>query len=164
MLQLDSSSILHRLEAPEMGSLMAGWSSPVHDPKAAKYMRNKSLTNEKIDAYWKSKKKTVDEHLQAISTTTATTIEASIIEESANIRHRRSRSLPIVNTVEDHLEREAADTDFEKLLKKICWWTKSKWAFLNEPPVLTAEGNKCASQHHVAGLAPTNADTGIAGV
>ncbi|KAL2585579.1 hypothetical protein AAZV13_13G006000 [Glycine max] len=40
----------------------------------------------------------------------------------------------------------------EHLIKKNAWWTKSSWAFLNEPPVIEASSNKYASQFHVANL------------
>ncbi|KAJ6681154.1 DNA polymerase EPSILON CATALYTIC SUBUNIT A [Salix koriyanagi] len=40
-----------------MGSLMAGWDSPVPDPISVKYRRNRSLTRGEIDAYWRSKKR-----------------------------------------------------------------------------------------------------------
>ncbi|PWA78297.1 hypothetical protein CTI12_AA216390 [Artemisia annua] len=36
-----------------MGSLMSGWKSPAHD---LKYERNRSLTKEEIDAFWRLKK------------------------------------------------------------------------------------------------------------
>lgn len=31
-----------------------------------------------------------------------------------------------------------------------CRWTKSNWAFLNEPPVMETSSNKYVSQFHVA--------------
>ncbi|XP_074579194.1 uncharacterized protein LOC141835719 [Curcuma longa] len=46
-----------------MGSLMAGWSSPFRDPEHAKFQRNKSLTREEIDAYWRSTSKNEEEQL-----------------------------------------------------------------------------------------------------
>ncbi|KAK6939476.1 hypothetical protein RJ641_029007, partial [Dillenia turbinata] len=50
----------------QMGSLMAGWDSPVLDPKLVKFQRNWSLTKGEIKAYWKSKKETEEEHLRDI--------------------------------------------------------------------------------------------------
>ncbi|GFQ04476.1 hypothetical protein PHJA_002591500 [Phtheirospermum japonicum] len=50
-----------------MGSLMAGWDSPVQDPNVVKYRRNKSLTKEEIEVFWKSKKQKEEEHLKDIS-------------------------------------------------------------------------------------------------
>jgi hypothetical protein len=41
---------------------MAGWDSHTTSLKM-----NRSLTNEEIDAFWKSKKDTEEEHLKAIS-------------------------------------------------------------------------------------------------
>jgi len=41
-----------------------------------------------------------------------------------------------------------------------CRWTKSNWAFLNEPPVMEAPTSKYASQYHVANLASSKLNTG----
>ncbi|KAI8548856.1 hypothetical protein RHMOL_Rhmol07G0306500 [Rhododendron molle] len=44
-----------------MGSLMAGLNSHVRDPRTVKLERNKSLTKEGIEAYWRSRKKAEEE-------------------------------------------------------------------------------------------------------
>lgn len=51
-------------------------------------------------------------------------------------------------------------TDLEKLLQKTGWWTRSNWAYLNEPPVIGPEGasHKFAAQFHVAGLSASKAN------
>ena len=44
-----------------------------------------------------------------------------------------------------------------------CRWTRSNWAFLNEPPVIAGEvpKYKYAAQYHVATLASSDSDTRI---
>lgn len=41
-----------------------------------------------------------------------------------------------------------------------CRWTKSNWAFLNEPPVMEAPTSKYVSQYHVANLGSSKLNTG----
>ncbi|XP_077244338.1 DNA polymerase epsilon catalytic subunit A [Tasmannia lanceolata] len=142
-----------------MGSLMAGWDSHVSDPKAVKYERNRSFTKEEIDAYWKSKKRVEEEHVSAISEllqnsqTEEETGPGS--QESLNTGSRtelqRSSSLPLTDRRGNFVTSDSK-TDLEKLRKANDWWTGSKWAFLNEPPVTAMEGPsyKYASQYHVA--------------
>ncbi|KAH7682757.1 hypothetical protein IHE45_05G142200 [Dioscorea alata] len=131
-----------------MGSLMAGWNSSFKDQKYVMYQRNKSLTRGEIDAYWKSKKKTEEEHLGELSGSKSNTQESSY-EESKG-RMQRSSSLPLVEKREI-LSKYGAKPDEEKFSKiNSCWWTRSNWAFLNEPPVVTTEGpHKYVSQYNV---------------
>uniref|UniRef100_A0A7C9CGL3 DNA-directed RNA polymerase n=1 Tax=Opuntia streptacantha TaxID=393608 RepID=A0A7C9CGL3_OPUST len=136
-----------------MGSLLSGWDSPVQDPKLVQMMRNKSLTKEEIEEYWKLNKKTEDEQTEAIS--------------SSSEGCSRTRSLPVVDTKDGHLMLgKEVDVNLEKLLNSNCWWTRSNWAFLNEPPVIASEvpKSKYASQYHVARLASSKPDIRIAGV
>eukprot|EP00252_Welwitschia_mirabilis_P025258 TRINITY_DN7810_c0_g1_i1.p2 TRINITY_DN7810_c0_g1~~TRINITY_DN7810_c0_g1_i1.p2 ORF type:complete len:101 (+),score=21.57 TRINITY_DN7810_c0_g1_i1:139-441(+) len=48
-----------------MGSLMAGWSSSALS--SSKLGKNKSLTKEEIDAFWRSKRQAQEEHARAAS-------------------------------------------------------------------------------------------------
>ncbi|RVX15080.1 hypothetical protein CK203_007953 [Vitis vinifera] len=171
-----------------MGSLMAGWDSHVRDPKAGNltipspitllslyfrvvsnewkchaetYQRNRSFTKGEIDAYWRTKKKIEEEHLKAISDTSDGSQESTFKEESAGIKLQRSSSLPLANTKERFMENIIeTGTDLEKLLQKNGWWTRSNWAYLNEPPVIGPEGasHKFAAQFHVAGLSASKAN------
>ncbi|KAG6408774.1 hypothetical protein SASPL_131797 [Salvia splendens] len=121
-----------------MGSLMAGWGS-IKDPKAVNLTRNKSLTKDEIDAFWKSKKLKEEEHLRDISLLSPRT-QKMIFEEA-------------VESCEGANGEEAeSETSLEKLLQKNGWWISSNWAFLNEPPVIRQEGtgHKYVSQFHVA--------------
>ncbi|TKY57703.1 hypothetical protein E2542_SST14755 [Spatholobus suberectus] len=131
-----------------MGSLMAGWDSTHMDPKSATLKRNRSLTKDEIDAYWKSKKKIEEEHLKAISNLSET-VQANKYTEPEK-KFQKSMTMPVTR-VRDYLNMDF-DTSLEQLIKKNGWWTKSSWAFLNEPPVIEAASNKYASQFHVANL------------
>ncbi|XP_028094958.1 uncharacterized protein LOC114294967 isoform X2 [Camellia sinensis] len=146
-----------------MGSLMEGWDSQVPDPRTAEIQRNQSLTNEGIEAYWRSKKKVEEEHLRAIADLLMKSSQESIITES---ERKRSSSLPLPNTKESQLEMETDQTNLEKLINKNGWWTRSGSAFLNEPPVIAAESpaNKYASRYHVAAGIATSKPSSITGI
>ncbi|KAL6955830.1 hypothetical protein U1Q18_049833, partial [Sarracenia purpurea var. burkii] len=90
-----------------MGSLMAGWDSPVYDPRTVGSERNKSLTKEEIEAYWRSKKKAEEEHLTA---TTEILMKTSQDEQERKLV--RSSSLPLPNN-----ERET-EKSLAKLIKE----------------------------------------------
>ncbi|EEF52594.1 uncharacterized protein LOC8288949 [Ricinus communis] len=136
-----------------MGSLMAGWDSPVLDPKSVKYKKNWSFTKEEIEAYWKLKKKTEEEHLKAISTPSE---DDTNYDDNDGIKLKRSSSLPEARTKEK-------EKSLEKLITENGWWTRSNWAFLNEPPVLDRSSNTYASQFHIANFPASkpNNNTGI---
>lgn len=141
-----------------MGSLMAGWDSPVQDPKLVTLMRNKSLTKEGIEDYWRLRKQTEEEHLKAISPKA----QETATEKFAANELRRSNSLPMVGgKIGKLMLSKESDADLEHLRK--CWWTRSNWAFLNEPPVIAGEvpKYKYAAQYHIANLASTKSDTRI---
>ncbi|KAL7207668.1 hypothetical protein ACSBR1_029589 [Camellia fascicularis] len=148
-----------------MGSLMAGWDSQVPDPRTAEIQRNQSMTNERIEAYWRSKKKVEEEHLRAISDLPMKSTQESIIVESER-KIQRSSSLPLSNTKESQLEMETDQTNLEKLINKNGWWTTSSSAFLNEPPAIAAErpAYKYASQYHVAAGIATSKPSSITGI
>eukprot|EP00262_Sarcandra_glabra_P011474 TRINITY_DN2756_c0_g1_i2.p1 TRINITY_DN2756_c0_g1~~TRINITY_DN2756_c0_g1_i2.p1 ORF type:complete len:146 (+),score=33.28 TRINITY_DN2756_c0_g1_i2:72-509(+) len=137
-----------------MGSLMAGWDSPVPAPKDVKYQKNRSFTKAEIEAYWKSKKRREEEHLRAVPELLQNSQE-SIYEESTP-KLQRSSSVPLTGRREESLLIRDPKTDLEKLKKRNDWWTSSNWAFLNEPPVTAMEGPsyKYASQYHVADEKP----------
>ncbi|KAL4335166.1 hypothetical protein GQ457_07G021210 [Hibiscus cannabinus] len=128
-----------------MGSLMAGWDSPVSesDPKSVIRERNRSLTKEEVEAYWKSQKQTEEEH----------------VEDTFSPSDSCS---PLSNTKQGFSDM-GADTNLENMMKKNGWWRRSNWAFLNEPPVLDRPTNSYKPQFHVANLAASelNKHSGI---
>ncbi|NP_001238482.1 uncharacterized protein LOC100527086 [Glycine max] len=142
-----------------MGSLMAGWDSLILDPESATIERNRSLTKEEINAYWRVKKETELEHLRAMSKLSET-IQARKFEDSENSHKSSTVTLA---SIKESLGMDVDQKSLEQLIKKNGWWTKSSWAFLNEPPVIEAASNKYASQFHVANLGSTklNPEDGI---
>ncbi|KAK9164174.1 hypothetical protein Syun_005076 [Stephania yunnanensis] len=125
-----------------MGSLMAGWDSPVSDPKAVRYQRNKSFTKGEIDAYWRSQKRIQEEHLKSISVAQEDTKEITENEGGGGGGgggggFPRSSSMPLTDR-KGNIQYVDAETVMEKLKKD--WWTRTNWAFLNEPPVIATEG------------------------
>ncbi|XP_010060964.2 uncharacterized protein LOC104448769 [Eucalyptus grandis] len=122
-----------------MGSLMAGWDSPVLDPKHVAYQRNRSFTKEEIEAYWRSKKEKAGEELRKAPSDGT---REMAFKECAR-KYGRSESLPA------ELEGEAT---WERPINNKGWWTWSNWAFLNEPPVSEGSTNSYVSQFHVANL------------
>ncbi|KAF8022807.1 hypothetical protein BT93_F0349 [Corymbia citriodora subsp. variegata] len=127
-----------------MGSLMAGWDSPVLDPKHVAYQRNRSFTKEEIEAYWRSKKEKADEELRKAPSVGA---REMVFEERAR-KCERSNSLPA------ELE---AETSLERIINNKGWWTRSNWAFLNEPPVSEGSTNSYVPQFHIANFQKSNA-------
>ncbi|CAN6446678.1 unnamed protein product [Victoria cruziana] len=118
-----------------MGSLMAGWDSCAHhDPKAAFHKRNRSFTKGEIEAYWKSKKRTEEDHLRAISRSQSETSEDTSKKRTA-ATFQRSSTFPVTKRIQDLLNSETLP-GIEELTKHSGWWTRSCWAFLNEPPVI----------------------------
>ncbi|KDP38523.1 hypothetical protein JCGZ_04448 [Jatropha curcas] len=141
-----------------MGSLMAGWDSPVPDPKSVKYKKNWSFTKEEIEAYWKSKKKIEEEHLKAISSPSG---ERTHQDDKFGMKIQRSSSLPGTKTKEGLIDMET-EKSLEEFIKKNGWWTRSNWAFLNEPPVLENSSYNYVPQFHIANLATSkDNNTGI---
>ncbi|CAK7346350.1 unnamed protein product [Dovyalis caffra] len=137
-----------------MGSLMAGWDSPVPDPKSVKtsvkYRRNRSLTKGEIDAYWRLKKKTEEDHLKAISSLSSSSQQDGT-HEDYGIEFQRSSSFPPANTKEGFADMET-EASLEQLIKKNGWWASSNWAFLNEPPVLERSSNNYTPQSTISKL------------
>lgn len=129
---------------------MAGWDSHTTDPKSESLERNRSLTKEEIDAFWRSKKETEDEHLTAISNLSRT-IQPGKYEDTVPLARRMKKSFGM--DVDENMEQL-------KNMKKNGWWTKSNWAFLNEPPVMEAPTSKYASQYHVANMGSSKLNTG----
>ncbi|KAG0498419.1 hypothetical protein HPP92_003110 [Vanilla planifolia] len=127
-----------------MGSLMAGWHSFGKDPKHDKLRSNSSLTRADIEAFWKEKKRAEEEHLGTVSGHQNYDQENNLREWPE--RMQRSLSMPLTD------RKLGLNLDDQELKKSKCWWTRSYWAFLNEPPVEAMEGPayKYAAQYHIA--------------
>ncbi|KAJ4962910.1 hypothetical protein NE237_022849 [Protea cynaroides] len=138
-----------------MGSLMAGWNSPVSDPKSVKYLRNRSFTKEEIKAYRRSNDKTEGDHylIRTFSAPQKITQESGKKDSGAGFQ--RSNTFSPAN-IKEYFTNVVSETDREKIIWKNAWWTMSNWAFLNEPPLIDTEGpsNRYASQYHITNKAP----------
>ncbi|PQQ03892.1 uncharacterized protein Pyn_36940 [Prunus yedoensis var. nudiflora] len=123
-----------------MGSLMAGWDSPVLNSKPDVYKRNQSLTKDEIEAYWRANN-------ELHHTTTIQEIKA---DAESGRKLQKSNSFPVAKTKETDIDERKA----RKIRNNNGWWTLSNWAFLNEPPLLEGTSNTYASQFHVPNWAP----------
>ncbi|XP_050158518.1 uncharacterized protein LOC126632246 [Malus sylvestris] len=121
-----------------MGSLVPGWDSPVLRSKPG-VQKNKSLTMEEIEAYWKVHKKS-----NSISQ------EIRTADEPGR-KIQKSSSFPVNTTNIGSTDTETSPRT-QQILKNNGWWTASNWAFLNEPPILEEGDSKTAyaAQFHVA--------------
>ncbi|KAK1550448.1 hypothetical protein Q3G72_019319 [Acer saccharum] len=128
---------------------MAGWDSPTSDPNSVKYKRNKSLTKEEIDNYWREqKRKDHGEHLKPISSSG----DISHDDDQESKFKEEEKELGVTEKVALLMKMDKETKNFEKFMKTNAWWTRSNMAFLNEPPVLEGNGKRYASQFHVANL------------
>jgi len=130
-----------------MGSLMAGWDSPfLGDDTKARGMRNRSLTKEDVEAFWRQQGKPVPED----DVTSPLAFPGRTLEKSSKQRNRSPAS-PVVRGHDQISTGDAADAG-ESPSKSRDWWTRSNWAFLNEPPQEEAPGtaHSYTPQFHVA--------------
>lgn len=172
-----------------MGSLVAGWDSPTSNSGKGRFERNKSLTNEGIETFWKLKRQVEEEHLEAVAKAQAQGHATSDFEfpthdnikvseavltrgathpklaanrptgldTSRSFPAYNSRSFPAYNTTTVAADSQLTKDDLDNLRNGKAWWTRSNWAFLNEPPVMATEGSahKYATQYHVSGPGST---------
>ncbi|KAK8914554.1 hypothetical protein KSP39_PZI008872 [Platanthera zijinensis] len=125
-----------------------------------KLRRNKSLIKEEIEAYWKTKKTLKEDQLNVISN--ALSESQDINGGRAKNMMQRSISMPMGEQKERAILGMHTNDELD-VQRSNCWWTRSNWAFLNEPPVEAMEGPsyKYAAQYHVAadiGRAKTTSD------
>ncbi|GMN35536.1 hypothetical protein TIFTF001_005375 [Ficus carica] len=109
-----------------MGSLMSGWDSPVLGSKSGVYKRNRSLTKDEIEAFWRSKQKTVEEHLKEItSPSDAKNHEeiSTVDQEDSGRKLQKSSSFPLQNRKEtgNLTNVDTTETSIDKLVKKNGW-------------------------------------------
>eukprot|EP00249_Psilotum_nudum_P034394 c53393_g1_i1 orf=199-597(+) len=123
-----------------MGSLMAGWDSPVFCSKKGRLDRKPSFTKEEIDSYWKMKRESEEEHFRAATESA----EHLKVEKTEDAISEANECLPKANTisVENHLENLSNHRD---------WWTKSSWAFLNDPKLGQIESQTCRYRLNMKG-------------
>lgn len=126
-----------------MGSLMAGWDSPVlGDDTKARVMRNRSLTKEEVEAFWRQRGKPAPDQDGGDHATSPFGSPGRPIEKSPLGSSPKSRS-PASSPVAGGPEDAGKGRD---------WWTRSNSAFLNEPPQEERPGkaHTYTPQFHVA--------------
>nr|BAK06796.1 predicted protein [Hordeum vulgare subsp. vulgare] len=123
-----------------MGSLMAGWSShALDDDHKVRFMRNRSLTKEEVEAYWRQHRKPAGEGTvnggETIVASSPRPGSPRPTPRPSTLSHVRS-SPPVMttNSVDGHGEAAASPSASRD------WWTRSSWAFLNEPRSPQREG------------------------
>ncbi|KAG6783776.1 hypothetical protein POTOM_009450 [Populus tomentosa] len=141
-----------------MGSLMSGWDSPVPDRESVKYQRNRSQTKGEIDAYWKSKKKTEEDHLKVFSSRSNSNQDG--MHEDDGVKFQRPSSPA---DTEEFMDSEM-EPSLAQLIKKNGWWASSIWAFLNETPELERSSHNYSPQFHIASLATSKSNSGASAV
>ncbi|KAL3683465.1 hypothetical protein R1sor_001487 [Riccia sorocarpa] len=127
-----------------MGSLTAGWQTvPKSTPQAA-FKRSSSLTNKAVDKFWRARHNSIREHLEEAQMA-AFFMDPSKIEmndDDYDIK-QSTISLPSAPTLNGPQE--------EGMGKKADWWTKSKFAYLNDPPLMNdTKQSKYTAQFEVA--------------
>nr|CAD1816809.1 unnamed protein product [Ananas comosus var. bracteatus] len=131
-----------------MGSLMAGWASPVLDEHKVRARRNRSLTREDIETFRKLQGKNdteEDEQEGQLSPAVASPKKPQVKDA---LVLKKSVHLVQINDQLEEVEGGKPDITGD-------WWTRSNWAFLNEPPrdEVNDSAQKYTAQFHVAQLA-----------
>ncbi|KAJ8531962.1 hypothetical protein K7X08_011885 [Anisodus acutangulus] len=102
-----------------------GWDSTILDPDVVKYKRNKSLTKEEIEAFWRSKKQKEE--------------DSSVLSPRSQIHANSTSEETAKTTYEISNSGKILDMNSEENTEKHGWWASSRWAHLNERPVLPPE-------------------------
>ncbi|KAL2620880.1 hypothetical protein R1flu_001085 [Riccia fluitans] len=112
-----------------MGSLMAGWQTLHKNTPQAALERSSSLTNQQVNKFWKARNNLIKEHLEEAQ------MAAGFIEPSKFEMNDDSYDIKksTVNLASAPTLKGPQD---EAMGKKVDWWTKSKSAYLNEPPLM----------------------------
>ncbi|KAI5013882.1 hypothetical protein ZWY2020_051957 [Hordeum vulgare] len=125
-----------------MGSLMAGWSShALDDDHKVRFMRNRSLTKEEVEAFWRQHRKPAAE--DTVRSTSRETVVASSPRPGSPRPTSRTSTLSYVRSSPPVMTTNSVDGDGEAAASPSAsrdWWTRSSWAFLNEPPSPQREG------------------------
>ncbi|KAI5067038.1 hypothetical protein GOP47_0017566 [Adiantum capillus-veneris] len=132
-----------------MGSLMAGWNSPTLNSKQGGYARSSSFTKYEIEEFKNKQKLAEEEHHKA-----AVLLAAELTQAHQDISIKVDQRKKAVQA--DGGEPSSAPLSVEEELERLNsfkdWWTKSSWAFLNDPAMkrMEAANHKYKAQFHVA--------------
>ncbi|KAJ3703782.1 hypothetical protein LUZ61_007487 [Rhynchospora tenuis] len=137
-----------------MGSLMAGWDSRIMDEHTARVRRNKSLTKEEINAFWRSKSQRKDNERDmnfSPSGSPVGTPEFLNDDEKRRAATPFSRSHNDVWSIATQTTNQSSDEITNNSNTSGDWWTRSSGAFLNEPPRDEKHvAHKYTAQFHIA--------------
>uniref|UniRef100_A0ACD5WD74 Uncharacterized protein n=1 Tax=Avena sativa TaxID=4498 RepID=A0ACD5WD74_AVESA len=136
-----------------MGSLMAGWDSPVlGDDTKARRMRTRSLTKEEVEAFWRQQGKPVPVPEGGGGEAVVDVVSPRQTTEKSPLGSSKQTSISPVAHGHDEICTDDAAAAGESPGKSRDWWTRSNWAFLNEPPQEEAPGtaHTYTPQFHVA--------------
>jgi len=151
-----SRGVRDQLKWP-MGSLMAGWDSPIRDAKQVRLHLNNSMTMEEIANYWRAKRIIEEEHLLS-AFKSAARIKAQTFTTEDYKRFEDSLAED-----EKPQMKNTSDADQETRIGIKDWWTKSSYAYLNQPPLTTIEPRKpkykYTTQFDIARLGKTRNDS-----
>ncbi|KAF0912290.1 hypothetical protein E2562_013971 [Oryza meyeriana var. granulata] len=143
-----------------MGSLMAGWDSPVlGDDNRVRARRNKSLTREEVEAFWKQHGGEMPSSpLGSPAGAMARSASVGLSRAHASSSPRGGVRIDQATRVEGFFPDDEAAAA-ESPSKSRDWWTRSNWAFLNEPPQeeVAGKAQSYTPQFHVARIAAGNA-------
>ncbi|BBN05091.1 hypothetical protein MPTK1_3g10210 [Marchantia polymorpha subsp. ruderalis] len=125
-----------------MGSLMAGWQTNRCDAEAALKRTTSSMTKAEVERFWRSKRNAIKRHLRFIE---AQQDAEELDQRSSNSSgsYTDSTSTPSTPTA------SSLPNDLSSNTGRQAWWTRSSWAFLNEPPAQENKKNRYTPQFDV---------------
>ncbi|KAG6543339.1 hypothetical protein Mapa_015253 [Marchantia paleacea] len=131
-----------------MGSLMPGWQTNRPDVKQALKRSKSSLTKDDIDKFWRIKQNSIRKHLQQAQRDAilarSITIPEDVTSESGLTCTDSTTSTSFAST-------PTSTAPINSPEGKMDWWTRSHWAFLNEPPVSEHRQNRYTAQYDIQG-------------
>ncbi|KAG8061604.1 hypothetical protein GUJ93_ZPchr0003g18455 [Zizania palustris] len=142
-----------------MGSLMGGWDSPVlGDENKVRAQRNKSLTKEDVEAFWKLHRIRLPDQDGGEMSISCSPLGSPSPAAMARSPHGARANEPAVR-VEGFFPDDDGGSAADSPSSSRDWWTRSKWAFLNEPPQEDDDGKaqSYTAQFHVATIATSHA-------
>ncbi|CAL4936844.1 unnamed protein product [Urochloa decumbens] len=168
-----------------MGSLMSGWSSSALSDKEVRLMRNRSLTKDEVEAFWRKHGGRPAENGEETTIPLAAR-QLKVMRSMPPLRGgtrsdddpcspcggrqnhhlfpRSEPSSPATTTTRGERFFFPGNDDADTSSTSRGWWTRSSWAFLNEPPpkeeVLLGRAHQISfacDQFHAARIVTGNA-------
>ncbi|CAM6083437.1 unnamed protein product [Calypogeia fissa] len=128
-----------------MGSLLGWETSPSRSDQVMK-RSNSSVTKEEVEKFWLTKKLLMQEHLDEANK-----------EAALSPRLRLARAMADEIDAQQKLAEGVMSMSMPETNSR-AWWTKSRWAFLNDPPTVNVKESKYVAQFDVASLGQLQPD------